>query len=466
MEETAMDLIRQMERSHIKAFYKLLVDRLGEQAWAKRKAAYEARVRKKEDNLNLALPIEPQLFEPEDGDVDWYILACEQAYDVQQSDSVYSSKRVYPYAMAIGSVAEQVRNIPNVGGVLDKMLANNNQPDAQLFELLTAAFYLKNGYQVFFLPEMSITWPDGKTKKTPDLLVKAGDASFYVECKRAAPQTRHSLEERQAWARIWARLSLHLLKVAPWSVVDVTFYDQVAQASVEDVIRVVDVVLEKGAGQAKIGSISVELRWVDRGPLERHYRRFFVRPNCPQHESLVFGDVDSNEKRSIATIAGGIVRAGPPDSILNIFIENVANCVAAQWRCDHEVSLGLRSKHFKSLINDAVTQIPPDKPGVIHVFYETRDGIAIEEMRRAKNIDNIANYDASGTTVAGVLVHAVNYYPLESGYQWAETTQDFARAPDLMDLYPRQTLMLSSGTTREVEGDTHWGQDKASKKPR
>lgn len=167
-----MDLIRQMERSHIKAFYKLLVDRLGEQAWAKRKAAYEARVRKKEDNLNLALPIEPQLFEPEDGDVDWYILACEQAYDVQQSDSAYSSKRVYPYAMAIGSVAEQVRNIPNVGGVLDKMLANNNQPDTQLFELLTAAFYLKNGYQVSFLPEMGITWPDGKTKKTPDLLVQ------------------------------------------------------------------------------------------------------------------------------------------------------------------------------------------------------------------------------------------------------------------------------------------------------
>lgn len=189
-----MDLIRQMERSHIKAFYKLLVDRLGEQAWAKRKAAYEARVREKEDNLNLALPIEPQLFEPEDGDVDWYILACEQAYDVQQSDSAYRSKRVYPYAMAIGSVAEQVRNIPNVGGVLDKMLANNNQPDTQLFELLTAAFYLKNGYQVSFLPEMGITWPDGKTKKTPDLLVQAGDASFYVECKRAAHQTRHSLE--------------------------------------------------------------------------------------------------------------------------------------------------------------------------------------------------------------------------------------------------------------------------------
>lgn len=461
-----MNGVQQIERSHIKAFYRLLVDRLGEQAWAKRKSLYEARVREKEDNLNLALPIERQLFEPEDGDVDWYILACELAYDVQQSDSAYSSKRVYPYAMAIGSVAEQVGNIPNVNGVLDKMLANNNQPDTQLFELLTAAFYLKNGYQVSFLPELSITWPDGKTKKTPDLLVQAGDAGFYVECKRAAQQTRHSLEEQRAWAGIWAVLSLHMLKVAPWSIVDVTFHDQVEQAAVEDVISVVDLVLRQGGRRARIGSISAGLRWVDRGPLERHYRRFSVRPNCPQHESLVFGDVDSNEKRSIATIAESIVRAGTPNSILNIFVEGIANCVAAEWRCDHEVSLGLRSKHFKSLINDAVNQIPPDKLGVIHVFYETRDGIVIEEMRRSKNIDNIATYDASGTSVAGVLMHAVNYYPMESGYQWAETVQDFARVPDLMDLYPRQSLMLSSGTTREVEGDTHWEQDKAFKKPR
>ena len=272
------------------------------------------------------------------------------------------------------------------------------------------------------------------------------------------------MDEQQAWVRIWGALSLHLLKVAPWSIVDVTFHDQVEHASPKEVIKAVDVALQKGGGRVRNGSISVEVRWVDRGALESHYRRFSVRPNCPQHELLVFGDVDSNEKRSIATIAESIVRAGTPDSILNIFVQDVANCVAAQWRCDHGVSLGLRSRHFKSLINDAVSQIPPDRAGVVHVFYETRDGIAIEELRRAKNVDNIAAYDASGSTVLGVLMHAVNYYPLANGYQWAETKQDFGRVPDLMNLYPRQTLMLASDATPEVEGATHWGQDKSAKK--
>ncbi|MHC8383973.1 hypothetical protein [Pseudomonas sp. LB3P14] len=37
------------------------------------------------------------------------------------------------------------------------------------------------------------------------------------------------------------------------------------------------------------------------------------------------------------------------------------------------------------------------------MFYETRDDIAIEEMRRGKNIDNIATYDAS---IGGGRAHA------------------------------------------------------------
>jgi len=77
--------------------------------------------------------------------------------------------------------------------------------------------------------------------------------------------------------------------------------------------------------------------------------------------------------------------------------------------------------------------------------------VEIEELRRDKNIDNISNYDASDSTVLGVFVHAVNYYPFEDDYEWAETVQDFARVPDLRDLFPFQALMLSAGTTAGVE---------------
>ena len=99
-----------------------------------------------------------------------------------------------------------------------------------------------------------------------------------------------------------------------------------------------------------------------------------------------------------------------------------------------------------------------------HPFrYETCDGIEIEELRKLKNIENISAYDASETTVLGVFLHAVNYYPFEDKYEWAETVQDFARVPNLMKLFPSQSLMLAPDSSKEIEGITHWEQDKASK---
>ncbi|MDP0896904.1 hypothetical protein Q6243_27300, partial [Klebsiella pneumoniae] len=92
--------------------------------------------------------IESQLFLPAEDDIDWYILASYLAHDFPYSDATYSSRRIYPYAMAIGAVADQLRKVPYVNDILDKMLANNNKPETQIFELLTASFYLKNGYEV------------------------------------------------------------------------------------------------------------------------------------------------------------------------------------------------------------------------------------------------------------------------------------------------------------------------------
>lgn len=454
--------VRQVEYARTKAFYKLLVDRLGADAWATRRAAFVERIRAKESKIDLSMPIEAQLFVPVEDDIDWYILVAELAYDFPYSDCAYSSDRIYPYAKTIGAFSDQLRNIPNVEGVLDKMLANKTKPETQIFELLTASFYLKNGYEVSFIPENSLIWPDGKTKKSPDLLVKVDDLEIYVECKRADKQTQYSQIEEETWVSIWSQLSQHMLEVAPWSIVDLTFHDQVSDSTADDVIKVVNRAIEIGSGKVREGSISAQIRGIDRAHLEHHYRSNSVRANSPQHELLVFGDMDSNEKRSIATIAANIVRPGDSNTILNIFVQDVANCVAAQWRCDHAISLERRSRHFKGLANSGITQIPPDKPGVVHIWYETVEGIDIEEMRRVKNIDSLSTFDASGTLVMGILVHGVNYYPFENRYEWAETLQYFARMPQLMELYP-QSLMLSADNTQEFEDVTHWEQDKAAK---
>jgi len=458
-----MDVRSRVEHERTKAFYELLVERLGEEAWAKRKAAYVKRIRDKDALFNVKFPVEPQLFAPPEDDIDWYILASHLSHTFLYSDSAYSSRRVYPYAMAIGTVARQLRNVPNVNDVLDKMLANNTQPEKQLFELLTASFYIKNGYEVSFIPENSITWPDGKTKKSPDMLVKSDGMEFYVECKRADKQTKYSQGEEQAWAGIWSQLSHRMLKVAPWCTVDITFHQPVDQVPAEEVIKAVEKASKDRLWRAKEDALTVVIRAINKVGFKRHYRKFSVRSNSPQQELLVFGNMDSNEKRSIATLAKRVIRPGTNNDILNLYVKDAANCVGAQWRCDHPDSLRLRSRHFKGLVNDGVSQIPPGKAGIVHIWYETRDGIEIEEMRREKNIENISAYNASGTSVLGVMLHGVNYYPFEDDYQYAETVDNFGRMPGLFDLYPRQTLMITSEATLEVPGIAHWQQDKAAK---
>ena len=93
---------------------------------------------------------------------------------------------------------------------------------------------------------------------------------------------------------------------------------------------------------------------------------------------------------------------------------------------------------------------------MVHIWYETCEGIENEELRRDKNIENISAYDASKTTVLGAFLHTVNYYPFEENYEWAETVQDFARVLHLIGLFPRQPLMLTFDSTHGVEGVTQW----------
>ncbi|MDG6926701.1 MAG: hypothetical protein JRN58_00075 [Nitrososphaerota archaeon] len=58
--------------------------------------------------------------------------------------------------------------------------------ESLLFELKIAAFFKRNGFEVYFIKEQ-------KKVKTPDLRITSPDVTIFVECKKKRPQT---LEER------------------------------------------------------------------------------------------------------------------------------------------------------------------------------------------------------------------------------------------------------------------------------
>lgn len=450
------------ERSNLKAFYNWMVDTLGQEEWSKRREALISIIRKKEFSIDLQAPIEPQLFVPPDGDINWYILVAELAWDHRFSDSSYSTRRIYPYAMAIGEFALTLRKTNNVNGVMKRMLSNKSSPENQIFEIMTAAYYIKNGYYVEFVAEHSINRADG-SKRSPDLRVTKNGVEFFVECKRAAKQTNHSQTEEAAWQAIWAALSQYMHTRSPWHIADITFHCSVIELTLPYLIESYDAALREDSREFSSKTVSISIKEINKPALLKHYSKNYVRPNSPQHELLVFGNIDSNEKRIISTIATEITRPGNPDDILNIFVEGVSNCVAAQWRCDHEISLEKRSKHFKSLISSAISQIPPRSLGVVHILYETLEGIKVELLRREKHIDVLTEFDVSNSMVMAILIHAVNYYPKEDNFEWAETVQHFSRDPSFLRAFYQDSLMLGNSKTIPYAQTTHWEQDEDKK---
>lgn len=458
MENLFLDEQSRLERAKMKAFLHWMTEELGINEWKYRKNKLISDIKKIESSIDLKAPIEPQLFQPPENDIDWHILSADLAWDHPQSDSCYSTRRIYPYIMAIGGFADVLRDVPNIKSVVKKMLDNNNSPETQLFEILTAAHYIKNGYEVEFVPENSNLRSDG-SRKSPDLKIKMDKEYFFVECKRADKQTKYSSNEEMHWKLLWTSLSELMLSVTPWTRVDITFKTPIVNTSSEDLKGSYLCCVENGLKNFESEDLIIRIENVDSARVKNHYQINSVRPNTPQQELLIFGDMNSNEARDIATLARSLIWAGDESDILNIFVEEVANCAAAQWRCQHEESLDRRSRHFKSLIADAISQIPPDHPGVVHILYETTEGIDVEKQRREKHLKELQNFDASNSKVIAVLIHGVNYYPSEENYEWAETLQDFCRVPDFVETMYADPLMLGDMSTTRYEPTTHWQQD-------
>ncbi|MDR6234045.1 hypothetical protein [Pseudomonas oryzihabitans] len=446
------------EREHKKSFMKWMVESIGETEWNERRKNFKKKIQAAEETIDLSRPIEDQLFKIPENDIDWYIFAAELAWDVPQSDSAYSSRRVYPYIMAIGAQAERLRKVKGVESVLRKMLGNKSSPENQLFELLTAAHYLKNGYEVEFIPENSIVWPDGQ-KRSPDLLVKK-KFQMYVECKRAAKQTKYSQEEEDHWKKLWSILSTHLLNCASWNIADITFHADIRTTTGDDLKLAVNDALKNDGLFFQSKAFSLKLFPINREGIISHYEANSVRADCPVQEHLVFGNINSNEKRNIATIAGSIRRIGEKEDVLNILIDDVESCVGGQWRCNSRESIEKRSKHFKGLIASAVAQLPPWLPGVVHVMYETTEGIDVELDRYNKHIEQLSAFDAGGKKILAFLLHGIGYYPRANDYQWAETVQYFSPIPNIMKLLYVDRLMLGDNSTQSFENTTHWDQDR------
>lgn len=418
-----------------KRFLSLLIDVIGWESWRVRRNSLVSDIRAAESGVIGGLPVEPQLFiRPKEGVINWYMYLVDILGVEIFSDDPFESHRIYPIFAAIGEQLDKLMKVEGVERVLEKLVSlSENHPDNELFELLVAAHYLRNGYEVAFIKEDAAV-------KTPDMRVSRSGVEFFVECKRLGRITKYSEEENNTWNSIWSKLSLVALDYGVPHWLDLTFRVPLSSLDGKYVIEVCRRIYAEGKDFFEDESLVVKVVNVDVEKLSRHFALNRVRANSPQIHELIFSDIDSNEKRSTAIVPSGFSRSGSVDMVLNIFIEGVAGCVGAQWRCIAPESLEKRSRHFKSVVGRASEQIPAGRIGVVHAFYEAAEGPDVEIRRREKLIEAFSGFTASG--LIATFVHGVHVYPGVEGFEWAETVQHFTVNPSIPDALFSHHLLL------------------------
>lgn len=448
-----------------KLFLDWLIECMGQEAWVRRREKIKSSISNVENNIVIgADPIEWQLFKPPVADkIGWYMFLVDVLGTEKATDDPFESHRIYPIFAAIGDQLGSLKLVPNVSGVIARLISSkHNQPDNYLFELLVASHYLRNGYDVSYIK-------DQPAMQTPDLEVSKLGVTIFVECKRLEKITAYAEKENRAWDVLWKDLALEMLKGGDSYWIDVTFKVPPSKVSADRLIEGYKNLAENFIGDIahyNSDEFDAELHLVGSRVVNKHFSKYSVRANSPQVHALIFGDVNPNEKRSVACIPTDVARPGLPGAVLNIFLEGIERCSGAQWRCTSSESLDKRSKHFKTIINEAVSQIPIGSLGIIHTFYETAEGVEIEIKRREKLIAALTGFQVEDRTLLAALVHGVNIYPGIEGFEWAETVQHFSIMPDITDELFEHVLLLGFTRKDAIKDETHWEQDVLTEKQR
>lgn len=444
---------------HAKRFLQFLIDEMGDENWLRRRETLRKRIEYYESKISPDNgPLELQMFPAPENDLTWYMFLIDIQGNDLCSDHSFESHRILPFFASIGEQIDSISKVNGVTHIIRKLISENSRnTDEVLLELLVAALYLRNGYEIVFIKE---TPP----KKQPDIKVVTGQGcDLYVECKRVLRKGEYSNSEKSQWDLIWQQLSEKMLSTNRNYWVDITFKRELSDTSAKKVINAFKKLHISGVGPVGVkfhsSAFDMSLHRVNQVKLDSHFSKNLVKPLTPQIDELIFGNVDSNEKRSTACLAKNIERYGNKDSVLNIFIDELKLCAGAQWRCSNTKSISRRARYFTSLVGRAVQQIPQDELGVVHVLYETNEGPEIEIKRREKHIEEFNKFSSKNTL--GAFLHGVHFYPMTDHFEWAETLSEHSTIDNLQDVIFEKPLLLDFDVQRGtgITGQTHWEQD-------
>jgi hypothetical protein len=357
-----------------------------------------------------------------DDRIAWYLYLAETFLDRRDSYEPIQGARVIPIFAQLGAHLELLARI---GGIKEKcgelINAERRNPDAGLFEILTALMYARNGW-----PTVELI-PRSPSEKRPDIRVADGKTEWRVECKRLVGRSDYSTRERRKWLRMWQPLAKFIYEEKLPLVLEICFH--VELESLPD-----DFVFQQLAQKLRLivppctvitnREWTVEARSVDLAKIQAHLSKWFVKDPSDQLQELIIGRRVRQGGTTTAFLGkGGTL--GPPTGT-NRVVESIEFAAGAVWNCDATGAIETKARDIRSHLAAAVEQLPAGIPSVVHVGLETLDGWLVEKERYERICRTVFPFDANGKQLHWIYCHLFQpYSPPEVDWEFDETVYFF-----------------------------------------
>lgn len=414
----------------------LLIERL--------KAA--TKIGKERRKLSSAQPIGDR-----DDEIAWYLFLCEQALEDPLCMDVNQAARALPFLAGIGERWAYAARVKGLDRKLDQTLnAGRKDPDGYIFEILVALSYAAKSWDVQLIEENPST-------KTPDMVVQKGHPKLYVECKRQSRRGAYSEKERDDFLMLWDPCVEILTTNRQWVWLKCSFHAEVSKVSHNYLTDIVKASLPLKEGEHLIHDsemATIYARLIDRAAVKEHLQRFRVKNNSPMISKLLGGDwapLNSSTTAAYLIKTSHVVGCDIPG--LGTYIDEIAWASGITREFDSDVSIERKARDVKSLLADAVRQVPDDEPSVIHIAAETLEGAQVERRRTEKVIQSIPAF-ITGKPVLGVRLHLLQAnQTIDKLFEFDETVEQFQADGVDLDEVPSRVVVPSAA--RMVAG-RHW----------
>ncbi len=447
----------------IKTAYRWFIDVMGEDKWVERRGAVLAYFREMSERLftgksDVSFHEKDARLAFYDDWIAWYLYLAESLADRPTVDEPAQSSRIWHFFAVIGEHSEKLKQVKGIESKLNDLLVKTiNQPDSILFELIVAICYLKNGWEVEFIPETG-------AHKTPDLKVVKGNDIFYVECKRLAKVTQYSEEERAEWLKRWEMARPLITRYHKPVFFDVIFKTEIVKTRIDVLLGAVakiygsDHLVKGKVAVCESDDILVQANLIDMERVDNHLRKWHVKYPSPQLNSLLDDQYDPFGSYTMVCNAKLCTFSNDELSTINVFIDEIEMPFCAKWICLADESVDKKAKDIKRVLVQAVKQAPIGESTIIHIGYETLHGPQIEFARDMKICELISDFDFMGKDIAAIYCHSFQPRLLaDENWDFAETVRYFSQSRNAETILEQKLLTDVEGTIQS--DDTHWAQD-------